>query len=36
MKMSDVRRAAFAMPLTDPSYPRGPYRFRDREYLITT
>jgi acetoacetate decarboxylase len=35
MEMSDVRRAAFAMPLTNPSYPPGPYRFRDREYLIT-
>jgi acetoacetate decarboxylase len=36
MKLSDVRRSAFAMPLTNPSYPRGPYRFRDREYLIIT
>jgi acetoacetate decarboxylase len=23
------------MPLRDPSYPRGPYRFVDREYHIT-
>jgi acetoacetate decarboxylase len=25
-----------AMPLASPSYPRGPYRFVDREYLIIT
>jgi acetoacetate decarboxylase len=25
-----------AMPLASPSYPRGPYRFIDREYLIIT
>lgn len=31
-----VREQAFAMPLTSPSYPRGPYRFIDREYLIIT
>jgi acetoacetate decarboxylase len=24
------------MPLTSPAYPRGPYRFVDREYLIVT
>lgn len=24
------------MPLTNPSYPRGPYRFVDREYLVIT
>ena len=24
------------MPLTNPSYPKGPYRFIDREYLIIT
>ncbi len=33
MKPADVRRAAFAMPLHSPSYPPGPYRFVDREYL---
>ena len=27
---------AFAMPLTSPAYPIGPYRFRNREYLIIT
>ena len=25
---------AFAMPLTSPAFPPGPYRFRQREYLI--
>jgi acetoacetate decarboxylase len=34
MLPSDVRRQAFAMPLTNPSYPPGPYRFINREYLI--
>ncbi len=34
MNADDVRRNAFAMPLTSPSYPRGPYRFVDREFLI--
>jgi acetoacetate decarboxylase len=34
MKLSDVKTKAFAMPLTSPSYPRGPYRFANREYLI--
>jgi len=32
----EVRRRAFAMPLANPSYPMGPYRFVDREYLIIT
>ncbi|MDP8930681.1 MAG: acetoacetate decarboxylase [Actinomycetota bacterium] len=36
MNEGEVRRGAFAMPLTSPSYPRGPYRFVDREYLIIT
>ena len=31
-----VRTRAFAMPLTNPAYPIGPYRFRNREYLIIT
>src|SRR5579862_773292 len=34
MKESQVRERAFSMPLTSPAYPRGPYRFRQREYLI--
>ena len=36
MKINDVRRTAYAMPLTNPAFPRGPYRFFDREYLIVT
>lgn len=34
MKIADVRARAFAMPLNNPSYPPGPYRFYDREYFI--
>jgi acetoacetate decarboxylase len=34
MKQDEVRRRAFAMPLTSPAYPVGPYRFVNREYLI--
>lgn len=34
MKIADVRKSAFAMPLTSPAFPPGPYRFIDREYLI--
>ena len=34
MKIADVRNRAFAMPLTSPAFPPGPYRFVDREYLI--
>lgn len=33
MKAEDVRRA-YAMPLTNPAFPPGPYRFVDREYII--
>jgi acetoacetate decarboxylase len=36
MNLTDVKAKAFAMPLTSPSYPRGPYRFVNREYLIIT
>lgn len=36
MNESDVKKNAFAMPFFCPSYPRGPYRFIDREYLIIT
>jgi len=36
MKVSQVRQRAFAMPLTSPAYPPGPYRFVDREFLIIT
>jgi len=36
MKLNAVREQAFAMPLTSPAFPRGPYRFVDREFLIIT
>ena len=36
MTRDDVVTNGFAMPLTNPSYPRGPYRFVGREYLIIT
>jgi acetoacetate decarboxylase len=36
MKLADIRRSAYAMPLTNPAFPRGPYRFFNREYLIIT
>ena len=36
MNEQDVRDQAFAMPLTAPAYPPGPYRFVDREYLVIT
>ncbi len=36
MKIDEVRRRAFAMPLTSPAFPKGPYRFYDREYFIVT
>jgi acetoacetate decarboxylase len=36
MKIADVKAKAFAMPFTSPSYPRGPYRFVNREYFIIT
>jgi acetoacetate decarboxylase len=36
MKIEEIRRSAYAMPLTNPAFPRGPYRFFNREYLIIT
>ena len=36
MHEKEVVRRAFAMPLTSPAYPPGPYRFVNREYLIIT
>ena len=36
MRENEVLKRAFAMPLTSPAYPRGPYRFVNREYLIIT
>lgn len=34
MNRSDIEKNAFAMPFTQPSYPRGPYRFINREFLV--
>ena len=36
MKVEDILKHAYAMPLTNPSYPPGPYRFFNREYIIIT
>jgi acetoacetate decarboxylase len=36
MNIDDVRRTAFAMPLTSPAFPPGPYRFVNREFLVVT
>ena len=36
MTENQVKTQAFAMPLTSPAFPCGPYRFVDREYLIIT
>jgi acetoacetate decarboxylase len=36
VKEKEIREKAFAMPLTAPAYPPGPYRFIDREYLVIT
>ena len=36
MKESEVRERAFAIPLTNPSFPPGPYRFYNREYFTIT
>lgn len=34
MTQTEVRSRAFAMPLTNPAFPPGPYRFVNREYFI--
>jgi acetoacetate decarboxylase len=36
MKIDEVRARAFAMPLNNPSYPPGPYKFYNREYINFT
>ena len=36
MDETEVRKRAFAMPLTSPAFPPGPYRFIDREFFIVT
>ena len=34
MKTADVRAKAFAMPLNNPAFPPGPYKFYNREFII--
>ena len=34
MQLAEVRRKAFAMPLNDPAYPPGPYKFYNREFVV--
>ncbi len=36
MTEDEIRRNAFAMPMHNPAFPRGPYRFTDREYMVIT
>lgn len=36
MKRTEIKEKAFAMPLTSPAYPRGPYRFINREFFVIT
>jgi len=36
MNKTDIKKSAFSMPLTAPSYPKGPYRFINREFLTIT
>src|SRR5580693_2627927 len=34
MKIADVRAKAFAMPLNNPAFPPGPYKFYNREFVV--
>jgi hypothetical protein len=34
MKLAEVRKNAFAMPLNNPAYPKGPYKFCGREFVV--
>ncbi len=36
MNIDAVRERAFAMPLNDPAYPKPPYRFYNREFVVIT
>lgn len=36
MNINDIKKNAFAMPMTRPAYPKGPYTFVDREFFIVT
>lgn len=36
MQVSEIRQNAFAMPMHNPAFPKPPFRFSRREYLIIT
>ncbi len=36
MDETQIKQNAFAMPFSNPSYPRGPYHFTNREYFTIT
>jgi acetoacetate decarboxylase len=36
MNIAEVKAGAFAMPLTSPAFPRGPYLFKNREFMVIT
>ena len=36
MEINQIRERAFAMPLTSPAFPMGPYRFVNREFFIVS
>ena len=36
MTEAEVKARAFAMPLTSPAFPPGPYRFVNREFFIVS
>ncbi|MDE0852905.1 MAG: acetoacetate decarboxylase [Nevskia sp.] len=36
MNEEEVRKAAYAMPITSPAYPKPPFRFANREFVIIT
>lgn len=36
MEIVEVIESAYAMPRSSPSYPRGPYRYTNREHMVVT
>lgn len=36
MKISDIKKNAFAVPISSPAYSKGPYHFHNREFFIIT
>ena len=36
MTEDEVLKSAYAMPLTSPAYPKPPFRFVNREFVIVT